>query len=133
MTGASPSSRPLSFLDRFVPWKESSMMITPSEIAIGDVETLARIHRLDKVGPTGTIRAAHRRESNTTAQFPIRPATNFGGGPVGGLRIFGWHTMPDWRQHPHFRSPTAREHAWIGPCRALRQFTWPHRRTRSGT
>jgi hypothetical protein len=67
MTGASPSSRPPSFLDRFVLWKESSMMITPSEIAIGDVETLARIHRLDKVGPTGTIRAAHRRESNTTA------------------------------------------------------------------
>jgi hypothetical protein len=31
MTGASPSSGPPSFLDRFVLWKESSMIITPSE------------------------------------------------------------------------------------------------------
>ena len=30
MTGDSPSSGPPSLLDRFVLWKESSMMITPS-------------------------------------------------------------------------------------------------------
>jgi hypothetical protein len=38
-------------------------------ILIADVETLARIHRLDKVGPNGTIGRGYRRKSNPAAQL----------------------------------------------------------------
>jgi len=64
---------------------------------IADVETLARIHRLDKVGPAGAIAAAYRRKSNPAAQFLAFSAQSFSvAGFSRGFRISARRAMQDW-------------------------------------
>jgi hypothetical protein len=64
---------------------------------IADVETLARIHRLDKVGPNGAIAAAYRGKSDPAAQFLAIGSQPFSvPGFSRGFRIPVRRTTQDW-------------------------------------
>jgi hypothetical protein len=65
-------------------------------ILIADVETLARIHRLDKVGPNGTMgRVSPEVEPDSAVFFAFGSQPFSAAGFSCGFRISVWRTMQD--------------------------------------